>query len=84
MAPAQFERRMMSQMDFTAELTDCCVECVLPFPFLAPLFELFPPACRLAFFFAMFPLFSQSVSGKALAAGPEQASDRHPPATGTP
>ena len=32
MAPAQFERRMMSQMDLMAELTDCCVAWRLPLP----------------------------------------------------
>src|ERR1035441_267603 len=33
-APAQFERPMMSQMDLTAELTDCWVASFLPQPFL--------------------------------------------------
>ena len=31
-APAQFDRRMMSQIAFTAELTDCCVASLLPLP----------------------------------------------------
>jgi hypothetical protein len=32
MAPAQFDRRMTSQMDLMAELTDCCVAWRLPLP----------------------------------------------------
>jgi len=31
-APAQFERRMMSQLDFTAPFSDCCDAWRLPLP----------------------------------------------------
>src|SRR3989338_3491523 len=34
-APAQFDRRMMSQMALTAPLTDCWVASRLPLPLLA-------------------------------------------------
>ena len=33
MAPARLDRRMMSQMDLMAELTDCWVAWRLPLPF---------------------------------------------------
>jgi len=33
-APAQFDRRMMSQMDLTALLTDCCEVSLFPFVWL--------------------------------------------------
>src|ERR1035437_10590813 len=35
MAPAQLDRRMMSQMDLMAELTDCCVAWRLPLTIVA-------------------------------------------------
>jgi hypothetical protein len=49
MAPATFERRMMSQMDFTAALSDCGVLWRFPFGGADALPVLFP----LVFFLGM-------------------------------